>query len=168
MLKQQNQNGLTWLACGVVVGLCLSYVLPRERVMAVATDRNDQFAMATCTVSAIAGQEGIFVIDFLTGQLKGAVLNKSNGKFTQFYYRNLAQDFKIDPTAEPRFAFVTGRANLPSARGIQIGASVLYIAELSSGTVACYGYDYRESPKVEPPKELIPIDRFPFRKSLVN
>ena len=102
------------------------------------SDRDDKFGMLTLPVKdlQLAGVrdhlEGVFVLDFLTGQIKGAVLGRG-GKFTHYYFRNVAADFQVDPSATPHFAFVQGVAQLPGQGRATPATGVLYIGELTSG-----------------------------------
>lgn len=165
MSNRVTDHRMIWLAIGVAAGLCLSYFWPHEPALAVTTDRNSKFAMATCeisSVSAYGGAEGIFVLDFLTGQLTGAILNNKTGTFTYRCSRSIANDFKVDPKAEPHYAIVTGSANLPNKGNANPASGVIYIGELSSGQVICYSFPYRftNRPTVVP---LTKLAWFPFR-----
>src|SRR5690606_31555016 len=99
-----------WVVLGLVAGLAVTAFWPHEQAYAVATDRDAHFAITTLNVGVIDPIEGVFVLDFLTGSLRGAVLNRQVGKFTAFYERDLAVDFGLDPKTEPRFAIVSGQA----------------------------------------------------------
>lgn len=173
-----RRNQLLLLACGLVAGLCISAFWPHEPARAVTTDRNDKFALVTVPVTAgvtggVAGVpgpgalplEGVFVLDFLTGRLQGGVLNNRSGKFVHAYYRNVAADFQIDPTAQPNYAIVGASANLPGARGVTPAAGVIYVAELTSGKVIAYSFPYRETNRPIPPMEMSPLDMFQFREA---
>ena len=107
--------------------------------------------------------DGVFVLDFLTGSLKGGVLNRQHGKFTAFYFRDLAKDFKVDPQAEPHYAFVTGTAQLTGEGGSTPASGVVYVGELTSGIIRCYAFPWRESNEPVRPVMMTPIDQFPFR-----
>jgi len=69
-----------WLMAGVMIGLAVSWFWPQEPLHAGSSDRDDKFAMLTVPVKDVqlAGVrdhlEGVFVLDFLTGKLRGAVL----------------------------------------------------------------------------------------------
>ena len=121
MRERIADRRFVWILVGLGAGLGIGYFWPHEPAYAVATDRDAQFAMTTCNVSLLDPIEGIFVLDFLTGSLKGAVLNRQAGKFYSFYYRDLASDFRVDPKAEPHYSIVTGTATLPSQGQIQLG-----------------------------------------------
>ena len=165
MRERISDRRFVWILVGLVAGLGIGYFWPHEPAYAVATDRDAQFAMATCNVSLLDPIEGIFVLDFLTGSLKGVVLNRQAGRFYSLYYRDLAADFRVDPKADPHYTMVTGTATLPSQGGVQLASSVVYIGELSSGKIACYAFPWTDTNRPFPsPIEMRPIDVFQFRE----
>ncbi|MGE5192415.1 MAG: hypothetical protein ACM3U2_07915, partial [Deltaproteobacteria bacterium] len=94
-------NRVAWLACGLVAGLAIAYFWPHEPAYATTADRDTQFSMVTCQVGVNAAgiqdaMDAVFILDFLTGQLKGAAINRQVGKFASFYFRDLAKDFDVD------------------------------------------------------------------------
>lgn len=110
---------------------------------AVATHGADNFAIATGLVDAQI--EALFFLDYLTGDLRAAVVNRRNARFTAFFQHNVLADF---PTIgeQPKFLMVTGLAGLPRGAGpTQIGDSLVYVAEASSGQVAAYALPYNST-----------------------
>mgnify|MGYP006908273216 CR=1 FL=1 len=168
MANRGVDSRVMWLAVGVVVGLCIAYFWPHEPALAAVTDRGEDYALATCTVSFGDTLEGVFVLDFLTGRLSGAVLNTKVGKFGNFYYRSLADDFRTDPNSPGRYTIVTGKANLPSQGRLTLATGVVYVAEFDSGLVACYAFPYAETARTAQPVpiEIVMLDRFPFRQAI--
>lgn len=164
---QKNYKWL-WLTTGLVAGISISTIWPHEPVSAATADRNDKFAMITCPVSIES--EAVFVLDFLTGKLSGALLYRTrNGtKFTNFFYRNLATDFQIGAAGKPYFAISCGKAAIPNMNGIQWGTNALFVAELKSGKVASYGIPYKISQRPLPPVQIVPLDSFSFREATVT
>ncbi len=174
IVSQGNSgNRYLWLMAGVAVGLAVSWFWPTEPMQASVGDRDDKFAMLTVPVKDIQfggvrdHLEGVFVLDFLTGQLKGAVLGKT-GKFTHYYFRNIAADFQVDPASTPHYAIVTGTAQLPSQGKFTMASGVLYIGELTSGKVAAYGFVYNDTNRAVGPIPLAPMHTFSFREALGN
>jgi hypothetical protein len=128
-------------------------------VQAVATDRDDRFAITTCD-TGLGGPESVFVLDFLTGRIVGATLNQQTGQFTNFYMRSVAADFGVDGANKPKFTIVSGRADLNSRGGATSGAGVLYIGELNSGKVLVYRFSFRQSTRPLPPQQLEMLPTF--------
>ncbi|MBC8114026.1 MAG: hypothetical protein H7062_06590 [Candidatus Saccharimonas sp.] len=165
MQPKLNERRLVWMGMGLMAGLCLAYFWPHETAQAVMGDRDDRFAMCTVDVG-FANPEAIFVLDFLTGRLQGAMLNQQSGTFTNFWARNIAADFQqqADAAAKAKYVFVPGRADLNNKGGTTTAAGVLYIGELTSGKVGCYRFSFKTSRTVMPLQTLEPFAYFPFRE----
>lgn len=136
-----GQSKAAWLAWGMVIGLVigvsLSGVLPQTSVHAVATHGQDSFAIATGLVQDEI--EAIYFLDFLTGDLRAAVLSFQTGKFLSFFTYNVSSDLMQPGTKNPRYLLVTGIADFRRGFGnIQPGRSVIYVAEATSGQIAAY------------------------------
>jgi hypothetical protein len=164
MLQKIGDKRTVWMVIGLVAGLGIATLWPHEQVKAVATDRDAQFAMTTCQVGVIDPIEAIFVLDFLTGSLKGAVLNRTNASFTNFFFRDLPQDFGIDPKKEAHYCMVTGLAQLATSGASPPATSVIYVGEMTTGKIICYGFQFVESAQPLAPRGLYPVAKFPFRE----
>lgn len=172
MSQLQSGNRYLWLMAGVVLGMAATWFFPQEPLHASSSDRDEKFAMLTVPVKDVqfAGVrdhlEGVFVLDFLTGQLKGAVLTKT-GKFTHFYQRNIGADFQIDPSATPHYAIVQGNAQLPSQGRFTMATGVIYVAELTTGRVKAYGFPFNETNRAGVgPIQLGQLHEFQFREAV--
>ena len=167
MVKLVYQNRMAWglLLVGFAAGLGVSSFWPNEPSFAAATDRSDKFAITTVRVDGET--EAVFVLDFLTGRLRGAVYNPQANMFVASYYRNVAHDFKISPDVEARYAIIGGLGAAQSRGQVQFAASALYVAELSSGRVNAYAIPYQVWNRPLPrPLALIPMGTFSFRERL--
>src|SRR6476469_9469353 len=101
MQNVMASNRVAWLAAGLALGLAIAWVLPHEPAYANTADRDTQFSMLTIPVGVSAAgisdpMDAVFILDFLTGQLKGAALNRQAGKFASYYFRDLSKDFDVD------------------------------------------------------------------------
>lgn len=167
-MKNRDRR-FAWILTGLIVGVGLASIWPHEPVSAAAgSDRNEKFAIVTAQLGPNA--EGVFVLDFLTGRLTGACLNRiRNGTgFVQFYYRNVAEDFAVAGNATPYYAVTSGFADIQNRGGAQWGQSAVYIAEMNSGKVAAYAVPYRITQVVQSPVPLVPLANFPFREATVT
>jgi hypothetical protein len=157
-----------WLSTGLVAGICIASIWPHEPLSAATADRNEKFGLITARVTV--DSEAVFVIDYLTGRLSGALLQRTRGAtaFVNFFYRNLAEDFKVGASSTPYYAVSSGIAEIPNSGGSQWGQSALYVAELTSGKVAAYAIPFQITQRKLPPQPLAPIDAFPFREATVT
>src|SRR5215213_2224313 len=139
-MVQRVCNHTALLVVGVALGAALTAgwhgLTTMPKAHAVATHGSDNFAIATGLVDDEI--EALYFLDFLTGDLRGAIVNRRNGQFSGYFQYNVLGDFDGigDP---PRFLMVTGMASLPRGRGAtQIGKSLVYVAEATTGQVAAY------------------------------
>lgn len=165
-----QRNPILWLAFGLVLGVLISGFWPHTPLHAVATDRFDNFAIATGPMDEAV--EAIFFLDFLTGDLRAAVIGDQTGTFTSFYQYNILQDLEVDPSKNPRFLMVTGYADLRrgSAR-MRPGRGVVYVAELTSGKVAAYAVPWNPQARAAGQVfkgSLIRLDVTQFRTAAVR
>ena len=155
---------------GLVVGANATSWLPRTPVLASATHGENSFAV--CTGELDEDVEGVFFLDFLTGDLKAGVLSMQNGKFMTAYERNVTGDF-AKGVKNPRYLMVSGRANLRRGAGAQPmpGRAVVYVAEINSGIVAAYGIPWsasRASATSPLKSEIVLLDRTKFRTRAIR
>lgn len=142
-----KQGRWAYLALGLALGwIVCAEVLDRRptiRVDATATQGLDNFAIATGLVAS--GMEALYFLDYLTGDLKGAVISEKTGKFNALFHRNIAQDFG-GITKNPRYLMVTGLADIPRGSSqFQLAQSIVYVAEASTGQVAAYAMPWNQS-----------------------
>lgn len=164
LMKRLTRQPTLIFALGIALGGALAAFRPQQTVTAASAHGNDKFSMCTVEV-ARNDTEAVFVLDHLTGILRGGVLN--NGRFTQTYLRNIAQDFQMNPaTPEPKYAFVSGHVNLQGSGAAQPATGVLYVGELTSGAVVAYAYGRPSARGSATPMELVRLDGFSFREAV--
>ena len=168
MQSHANERRLLWLVCGVVAGLCLAYFWPHEELQASATHGSDKYAICTVEVGPLL-PEAVFVLNFTTGELKGALLNQQAGGFTNYWFTNVFKDFELTGKGDKKYTIIPGHgllnANAQQAAGGTIATGVIYVGELTSGKVGCYKFHYRNAIGPMPATPLEPVDIFEFRKS---
>ena len=165
MQPKTSEQRMVWLGMGLAAGLCLAYFWPHELAQAVATDRADRFAI--CTVDVGTGNpDAVFVLDFLTGRLLGAMLSQQTGLFTNFWSRNIASDFQIqgESASKAKYVIIPGNAGLNSFSGATTAQGVIYIGELTSGKIAAYRFPFRISKQALPVHEMVQSAFFSFRE----
>jgi len=168
MRSTMGSNRVAWLACGLIAGLAIAYLCPHEPAYAATADRDSQFMMVTCPVGNMAGGitdplDGVFILDFLTGQLKGAVLNRNKQAFAAFYVRDLAKDFGVAGDEDPHYCIVSGYSQMNAQQGPAYASGVLFVGELTSGKVAAYAFPWLE-PGFGQVMQLVPLDVFPWKQ----
>jgi hypothetical protein len=157
-----------YLACGLAGGLLVAWLCPGTRLRATSTDRCDTFAMATGWLDD--GIEGVYTLDFLTGELRGAALARQNGKFHAFYQGNVNTDLNIDPTKNPKYMIVTGMTDLVRMGGARVAPSkgIIYVAEITTGKVAAYYVKWSAAAHANGSmvrERFILLDTFPMRSA---
>jgi hypothetical protein len=111
--------------------------LAQKFLHASATHGADTMAVAT---GAIDDSEGLFVLDFLTGELMCYVLSNKSGTFRSGFKTNVVQTLGIEPGKKPKYLIVTGIANLPRGLGPKrLAQSVVYVVDSNTGNFAAWG-----------------------------
>ncbi|MFM9960873.1 MAG: hypothetical protein ACKV2Q_06570 [Planctomycetaceae bacterium] len=150
-----------WLLAGMLLGLGIAALWPNRPLTAATSDRNEKFGM--CTVYVADGLEAVFVLDFLTGRLTGACLGKQGNQFVVFFEANVAADLQVK-SAKPQYAMAAGLAPIRATAGTQPAASVIYVSEMTTGKVGCYGIPFKLPNAPNPvPLKLAPLGFYTFR-----
>ncbi len=162
MFRKVCTSGAVWLMVGLAAGVGLTLALQGQPSYATATDHSDDFAIAT---GHLTGElEGVYLLDFKSGSLLGTVMNRQTGKFQQYFRRELAADFGLNPRTKPKFIMVTGAMQNAQAQ-VPIN-HVLYVAELNSGKVGAYFMPYRgDTVRGTTSQPLEIADLMPFRQT---
>jgi hypothetical protein len=113
------------------------------KMKAMATHGGESFAMATGFVGD--GMEGVFFLDYLTGDLKGFVLNSRTGGFGAGFKTNVAADLGVEKGKKPSFLMTTGMVNFRT--GGNVGGKkpadcVVYVCDTHTGNFAAYSIPY--------------------------
>lgn len=132
-----------WLALGALVGTAAAVLVSHGPMHAVATDRQENFAM--CTSPVDGDLEAVFFLDSLTGRLTGLVLNPTTGAFTARFSRDVFSDLQTDGSKNPKLLLVSGNGQLRGAGQAQFAAGLLYVTEISSGKIAAYGVPFNRA-----------------------
>jgi hypothetical protein len=162
-----------WLIGGVLLGLGIAYFWPHEPLRADQADRTDKFEMisvaASTAIAGLPGTEAIFILDFVTGRLTGFYLSPNVGTFTQSYFRDVAADLKLDEkgAAQPVYAMVGGQGQIVGQGGT-FGAGMIYVAELTTGSLVAYGFPFTAQNQGVPAQQMIPVARAQFRQPIAQ
>ena len=153
--------GAALFAAGLAVGMALNGPGP-ERVFAATAVADDSFAV--CTAPLGDGTDGIFLLDFETGDLTGGVLNRTTAKFTGGYRHNVLKDldFKAGKVKGPRFLLTTGLADFAGNAAVNMAGSVLYVTDAATGITVAYGIPWnaqQANAGVAVASPLLPLDK---------
>ena len=83
MYQHLIRNRVLWLGAGLLMGLVVSGVLPHSPAHATASSQLENLVIATGNVDSDG--EAVFILDALSGDVMGWVLNPNTGKFTAGY-----------------------------------------------------------------------------------
>ncbi|HUY33141.1 MAG TPA: hypothetical protein VMV69_10195 [Pirellulales bacterium] len=154
-----------WMLPTLLVGLAMGALAPHSPLHAVATDRSENFAMATGALDDVT--EAVYFIDFTTGELHAAVISPVTRRFNAFFRANVQGDLGIVAAKNPKYLLVTGTSMFrPNAGPLQPATSVIYVAELTSGKLAAYNVPWSQSfAQSGAPirKAMTRLDVIPFR-----
>ena len=168
MLQSRWACVVLGIVIGAVVAANVSGLWPQIPVHASATHGAENFAIATGPISVDV--EVVYILDYLTGELKAAALNLQTGKFMSFFEHNITKDFPVGGK-NPRYLMVTGMADMRKGGQGQLGSSIVYVAEFTSGQIMAYGLPWTgaRAQALEPFKgEFIPLDGIKFRAAAIR
>jgi hypothetical protein len=133
------------VAAGVLIGksdssrgeLTLAeQLLGQTQLHAAGATGGKSIALATGMIDE--GTEGVFVLDFLTGDLQCWVINPRLGTFASMFKINVIADLGIEQGKGVDYVMSAGTVDFRGPQGTQMGRSVIYVADGNTGNVACY------------------------------
>jgi hypothetical protein len=138
-------GGRTWLSPHGEANFfteSLAGLLQEKQLRAATAAVGDSFAMATGPIDEEV--EGLYMLDFLTGDLQCVVLNYRTTKFNAIFRTNVLNDLGVDPAKKPKYLMTTGAINIPRGYSVARPAnSVVYVLETTTGRFAAYGIPWR-------------------------
>lgn len=165
MIKGLNKNAVLMLVCGLAVGLSVGsgmligslvttahhrasdMVIPDLSVYATASHGADTIAAATGPIDDDV--EGLFTLDFLTGDLLCHVMYVKGGAGRQWggrYKTNVLAHLPVEKTKKPNFIMVTGQSRFVGATSAaRPGMSIVYVIDANTGIFAAYGLQWQSS-----------------------
>ena len=165
-MSKTGSNLWMTLVFGIAVGAFAVRLLPQQPVTGATANSADKFSMVTVPVEGMADTEAVFILDHLTGILRGGRLNNQTGTFTHQYVHDVAADFQSNlGQTTPEYCIVSGATQL-NGQGNQPARGALYIAEKNSGVVAAYSFTLPRGRGASGLLPLIRIDNFSFREGI--
>jgi hypothetical protein len=117
----------------------------RELLLRASTSHGGKtMAMAT---GPIDESEGLFVLDYLTGELNCFVINpRSNGKFNARFTTNVVAHLGVKEKKTPDYVMVTGGMDfLRGAAQSRPANCVVYVADANTGNFAAFGLEWNRT-----------------------
>jgi hypothetical protein len=139
------------LAAGTYLGLTAGDnralpALEELRLKAVASHGGEAFAIATGPIDEEV--EGMFCLDYLTGDLQCFVINPRTGQIGGWFKTNVARDLPVEKGKKPAYLLTTGGMDWTSA-GIggnsRPAASLCWVADANTGIVAAYSFPWTKA-----------------------
>ena len=163
MLRLRRTKTWGLLAIGLLIGLAIGGattvgVLIGQRgrqapalpgladlqLKAAASHGGETFAIATGNVDEDV--EGLFTLDFLTGDLQCLVVNPRNGALGGWFKTNVASVLSVEKGKKPSYLMATGHINVAGGYGGQRpAASLCYVADANSGEVAAFTFPWAKA-----------------------
>lgn len=126
---------------------------------------SDTMAMATGRVDDQV--EGIFTLDFITGDLQGYVLNPRAGKFVGRFGTNITSQLPVEKGKKPSYVLTTGAWEpVGASTNARPAGCVVYVADTNTGMVAAYTFPWVKgaaSTGITQQTPMIPLDGFKAR-----
>ena len=143
--------GLCLLGAGMIAGTfaTLAFHQPANPLTelplyATATDTGESMSMATGPIDD--EMEGVFFLDFITGELTLAVMNARTAKLGGVFKTNVIRDLGIDEAKEPAYLMTTGQATFVGRTGNQQPARcIVYVCDQNTGHFAAYSLSWNRT-----------------------
>lgn len=157
MLKLRRFRWFAVLGLGVVAGLLIGMGInplfrsnspqtveakfEEMKLRASTAMSGDTFGVATGMVDEEG--EGVFFLDYITGDLNCFVLNPRVGKFTGWFTTNVTETLTPAKGKKPSYVMSTGSWNPKGASSnVRPAQSVVYVADANSGAFAAYTFPW--------------------------
>ena len=111
--------------------------MPETVLHATGSHGGKTFAMATGPIDA--DMEGVFMLDYLTGELQCQVIYPNRGQFGGLFKYNVIADLGVQAGKNPDYVMVTGAANFQRGAAATTPAGcAVYVADANTGNFAAY------------------------------
>ena len=144
--------------------------LPETLLHASTAQGSDSFALATGPVDD--NMEGLFTLDFLTGELRCWMINQRTGKVGGVFQYNVTGDLQTQASKNPKYLLATGRAIFVSSGGVRkLGNTLAYVSDANTGIVAAYGVPWdrtRATAGAGQQGVLVLLDRVKARQATIR
>lgn len=129
---------------------------PAVPLHATATHGGESFAIATGTITPEV--EGIFFLDYLTGELQCRVINVRTGQLGGMFKHNVFSDLGVEKGKKPSFLMVTGLTQFRAfGGGTQLAGCVCYVTDANTGIWAAYALPWNRQAEAVGATQVFPM-----------
>jgi len=157
MIKRIAQRGFSistaivatlLLAGGFFVGQWTSHdrslAPPAITLQATTAQNNDVFAVASGAIDQ--GNEGVFFLDFLTGDLECRIISERNAKLIGVFKRNVINDVGANKKKKARYLLATSQVSfLRGANNARPGQTVIWVIDANTTKYVAYGMTWNRT-----------------------
>jgi hypothetical protein len=113
--------------------------LPDVQLKAMSGYGSENFSMVTGPIDE-DGTEGVFLLDYTTGDLTCWVINPRTGLYGAGFKRNVVADLKVEKGKKPAFLLATGIVTWRGFPGpVRPANCVAYVCDANTGRFGAYG-----------------------------
>jgi hypothetical protein len=147
-------------------------LLPDALLHASTAQGSESFALATGPVDT--NMEGLFTLDFLTGELRCWMINQRTGKLGGVFHYNVTNDLQAAGSIgkNPKYLLVTGRSVFVSSGGVRrLGDTIAYVSDANTGVVCAYGVPWdrtRATAGASQEGVLVPLQKVQARRAAIR
>jgi hypothetical protein len=143
--------GLSLLGAGLMVGALAAVAwhepaspIAELPLFAGASDTGESMSMATGPIDD--EMEGLFILDFMTGELACAVLNSRTAAMGGVFKTNVIKDLGIEEAKKPAYLMTTGAATFVGRTGnSQPARCVVYVCDQNTGNFGAYSLSWNRT-----------------------
>jgi hypothetical protein len=135
------------MVIGTIVGMNYArpaLQFPETALHATSTHGGDNFAMATGLIAD--GMEGVFFLDYLTGDLQCFVINRRTTQIAGMFRQNVIAHLGAEQGKKPSYLMCTGLASfIQGSTNIRPADCVVYVADANTGRFAAYALPWNRN-----------------------
>ena len=146
---------------GFLASIAIAVSVAGDAVARVNIASGDSFSIATGQIDE--NVEGVFTLDFITGDLMCFVVSVRTGRINGVFRYNVVGDLQVERNKRPKYLLATGQAIFVTGGNLRaLGNSVVYVADANTGIVGAYGVPWDRPTSVAGMPQngaLVPLDR---------
>jgi hypothetical protein len=119
--------------------------LSELKLQAMASHGSETFAIATGPIESDV--EGLFTLDYLTGDLQCFVVNPRSGNLGGWFKTNIATSLTPERGKKPNYLIATGMLNVRAGTygNFRPAGCICYVADANTGEIAAYSFPWSQN-----------------------